>query len=125
LHIYTFTLLRHAIMSNRKSTLGSPSRLSLDSLREILGYFKNDRATLYSLLFVDRLWCNIAVPLLWRQPFELTSQENYDHIIQTYIYCLPEKEKSRFILAGVKLPNHQKPLFDYPTFLRSFDSDKF
>jgi hypothetical protein len=112
-------------MSNRKNTLSSLSKLSLDSLREILGHFKNDRATLYSLLFVDRLWCNMAVPLLWRQPFEWTSQENYDLIIQTYIYCLPEKEKSRLILAGVKLPEHSKPLFEYPTFLRSFESDKF
>jgi hypothetical protein len=73
------------IMSNHKSTLGLPSNLSLDSLREILGYFKNDRSTPYSLLFVNRLWCKIMVPLLWRQPFDMTSLENYDLIIQTYI----------------------------------------
>ncbi|RIA83088.1 hypothetical protein C1645_787112 [Glomus cerebriforme] len=110
---------------NQKSTLGLPSNLSLDSLREILGYFKNDCSTLYSLLFVNRLWCKIVVPLLWRQPFDMTSLENYDLIIQTYIYCLSEKEKSHFILAGVKLPYHPTPFFDYPTYLRSFDSDKF
>ncbi|RGB32792.1 hypothetical protein C1646_205883 [Rhizophagus diaphanus] len=111
--------------SNQKSILGLPSNLSLDSLREILGYFKNDRATLYSLLFVNRLWCKIVVPLLWRQPFDMASLENYDLIIQTYIYCLPEKEKSRFILAGIKLPHHPNPFFDYPTYLKSFDSEKF
>lgn len=111
--------------SNQKSTFGLPSNLSLDSLREILGYFKNDRATLYSLLFVNRLWCKIVVPLLWRQPFDMASLENYDLIIQTYIYCLPKNERSRFILAGIKLPHHPNPFFDYPTYLRSFDSEKF
>src|SRR6266498_2837136 len=111
--------------SNQKSPLGLSSNLSLRSLQEILEYFKNDRATLYSLLFVSRLWCKIVVPLLWRQPFDMASLENYDLIIQTYIYCLSEKEKSRFIFAGVKLPHHPTPFFDYPTYLRSFDSDKF
>ncbi|GBB87989.1 hypothetical protein RclHR1_01450017 [Rhizophagus clarus] len=111
--------------SNQKSTLGLPSNLSLDSLREILGYFKNDRATLYSLLFVNYHWCKIVIPLLWRQPFDMASLEDYDLIIETYICCLPEKEKSRFILAGVKLPHHPTPFFNYPKYLRSYNSSKF
>ncbi|CAG8474172.1 10551_t:CDS:1 [Funneliformis mosseae] len=103
----------------------SPSKLSLNSLREILGYFNNDPTTLYSLLFVNRQWCDIAIQLLWRRPFEFTSQEKYDLIIETYICCLPEMEKSRLILAGIKVPKNSKPFYKYPSYLRNFDSDKF
>ncbi|CAI2185369.1 18592_t:CDS:1 [Funneliformis geosporum] len=109
---------------HQKNTI-SPSKLSLNSLREILGYFKNDPTTLYSLLFVNRQWCDIAIQLLWRQPFEFTTQKNYGLIIETYICCLPELEKSRLILTGIKVPKHSKPFYKYSSYLRNFDSDKF
>ncbi|CAG8703620.1 15433_t:CDS:1, partial [Acaulospora morrowiae] len=102
----------------------SLSVLSSDILHEVFKYF-SDPTTLYSLARVNHLWNYIAIPLLWRQPFEIVTQERYHKIIQTYAICLPDSAKARLVYAGIKLVNHPQPAFDYPKFLQNFDSDKF
>uniref|UniRef100_U9T5P7 F-box domain-containing protein n=1 Tax=Rhizophagus irregularis (strain DAOM 181602 / DAOM 197198 / MUCL 43194) TaxID=747089 RepID=U9T5P7_RHIID len=32
---------------------------------EIIKYFQNDFSTLHSCILVNRLWCRLAIPLLW------------------------------------------------------------
>ncbi|GBB92850.1 hypothetical protein RclHR1_20660003 [Rhizophagus clarus] len=38
---------------------------------EILKYLQKDFSTLYSCILVNRLWCRLAIPLLWEDPFSL------------------------------------------------------
>ena len=42
------------------------SQLPSDCLREIFEYLKDDIVTLHSCLFVNNLWCEVAVRILWR-----------------------------------------------------------
>jgi hypothetical protein len=38
---------------------------------EVIKYFRNDFSTLYSCVSVNRLWCRLAIPLLWENPFTI------------------------------------------------------
>ncbi|CAG8468309.1 11106_t:CDS:1 [Acaulospora colombiana] len=104
-----------------------PRPLTLDCFEEIIAYLIDDPGTLYSCLLVNRLWCRIAIPLLWSRPFEYHGfGKPAADIIQTYISCLPEGEKQILIDEGLlKLPPLHNPLFDYPKYLKSFESAHF
>jgi hypothetical protein len=39
----------------------------------VLKYFKNDFSTLHSCILVNRLWCRLAIPLLWENPFSIST----------------------------------------------------
>ncbi|GBC30875.1 hypothetical protein GLOIN_2v1767282 [Rhizophagus irregularis DAOM 181602=DAOM 197198] len=49
---------------------------------EIIQYLRNDISTLYSCIFVNRLWCRLAIPLLWEDPFSIPTQ--HYHCIEIY-----------------------------------------
>ncbi|PKC57230.1 hypothetical protein RhiirA1_428635, partial [Rhizophagus irregularis] len=46
----------------------------------VLKYLQNDYSTLHSCILVNRLWCRIAIPLLWEDPFSIPIK-NYNFII--------------------------------------------
>ncbi|RGB27751.1 hypothetical protein C1646_819566 [Rhizophagus diaphanus] len=46
---------------------------------EIIKNFQNDYSTLHSCVLVNRLWCRLAIPLLWENPFSITTG-NYNFI---------------------------------------------
>ncbi|CAG8822397.1 28049_t:CDS:1, partial [Racocetra persica] len=102
-----------------------PYPLSLDCLINIIEYLKNDRATLYSCVMVNRIWCKTSVPLLWSRPFEHQMFGKEVTILQTYISCLNFHDKAQLIDHGTQLPDMPNPTFDYPRYLRGFDSENF
>ncbi|PKC53190.1 hypothetical protein RhiirA1_479808, partial [Rhizophagus irregularis] len=79
----------------------------------IIQYLRKDISTLYSCILVNRLWCRLAIPLLWEDPFSLSTQ-NY-HYINTYLCFLNEDGKAKFNEYGINdnllLSN---TLFNYP-----------
>ncbi|RIA83182.1 hypothetical protein C1645_834213 [Glomus cerebriforme] len=97
----------------------------MNFLENILLQFQDDLCSLHSCLLVNRYWCRLVIPLLWSQPFELVKETSSHKIIRTYISCLPKETKKRFRIGGIKLPNYQRTLFDYPIFLKKFDTQKF
>src|SRR3954453_11495069 len=103
------------------------SKLDVECLEKILGYFSNDNQTLFNCILVNRLWCHIAIPLLWSNPFEFLKFQKYEHgwqLIRTYLTCLPDDEKqtvNKWILPS----DLQKPLFDYPKYLKCLDTFGF
>ncbi|CAI2167079.1 18311_t:CDS:2 [Funneliformis geosporum] len=97
----------------------------MNCLDNILLQLKDDLCSLYSCLLVNRDWCRLVIPLLWSQPFELAKETSSHNIVRTYISCLPKESKKRFRIGGIKLPDFTTTLFDYPTFLQKFDTQKF
>ncbi|CAB4426523.1 unnamed protein product [Rhizophagus irregularis] len=83
---------------------------------EVIKYFQNDYSTLYSCILVNRLWCRLAMPLLWENPFSFT--ENYNFI---GIYLLNLNDDLKIKLNECKIINNSLPsntLFNYPSFLK-------
>ncbi|EXX57692.1 uncharacterized protein OCT59_026092 [Rhizophagus irregularis] len=90
---------------------------------DIIKYFKNDFSTLHSCILVNRLWCRLAIPLLWENPFSIPNK-NYNFII-IYLHNLNGDLKAQ--LSKYKIDDKLFPsntLFNYPTFLKYLYTQK-
>ena len=99
------------------------SKLFSGDLPEISTYIiqnlHNDFNTLYSLTLVNRFWCRLAIPLLWKDPFSIKyKKDSTFRLLGTYFLSLNEDDKSKFKELNLHEfdSNFQKPLFNYPSF---------
>ncbi|GBB95366.1 hypothetical protein RclHR1_02520001 [Rhizophagus clarus] len=107
-------------MSCSKILLGDLPEL----VYEIIKYFKNDYSTLYSCILVNGLWCRLAIPLLWEDPFSIPTK-NYN-FITIYLHNLNDNDfKTK--LNEYKIKNYlfnSNTLFNYPNFIKSLNTWK-
>jgi hypothetical protein len=92
---------------------------------EIIKCFKNDFSTLHSCILVNRLWCRLAIPLLWEDPFSIPTK-NYN-FIEIYLDNLNDDDfKAK--LSEYKIKNNLFPynntLFNYPSFIKYLNTWK-
>ncbi|EXX75661.1 uncharacterized protein OCT59_019079 [Rhizophagus irregularis] len=102
------------------SKLGNLPELTYD----VIKYFQNDYSTLHSCVLVNRLWCRLAIPLLWENPFSIPT-ENYN-FIEIYLHNLNGELKTKFNeheINEILLPSNT--LFNYPSFIKYLDLLKF
>ncbi|PKY26447.1 hypothetical protein RhiirB3_528589 [Rhizophagus irregularis] len=93
-------------------------------MNDIIKYLQNDFSTLHSCILVNRLWCRLAIPLLWENPFSIPT-ENYN-FIEIYLNNLSNDLKSE--LNEYKINDNLLPsntLFNYPIFLEYLNTWKF
>src|SRR6266542_6817684 len=91
------------------------SQLPSDCLNEIFEYLDDDKVNLHSCLLVDRLWCEVAVRILWR------STLNYNNrTYNTLISCLPNESKDILSKDGIiiSIPAPKSPTFNYVAFCK-------
>ncbi|CAB5205677.1 unnamed protein product [Rhizophagus irregularis] len=94
-------------------------------IEEIIQYFRKDLSTLYSCILVNRLWCRLAIPLLWEDPFSIPTQ--HYRCIETYLCFLNEDSKAKFneyIIIDNLLLSNSTLLFNYPNFIKYLDTSK-
>ncbi|POG67099.1 hypothetical protein GLOIN_2v1650344, partial [Rhizophagus irregularis DAOM 181602=DAOM 197198] len=93
---------------------------------EVIKYFQNDDySTLHSCLLVNRLWCRLAIPLLWENPFSINTG-NYN-FIEIYLHNL-NNDDFNTKLNEHNIVNNSVPsnlLFNYPKFLKYLNIRKF
>src|SRR3954468_24929058 len=87
----------------------------------IIQNLRNKFNTLYSLALVNRFWCRLAISLLWEDPFSIRYRE--PHFLDTYLFFLNDNDKSKlkenkFHKLYSKL---YKPLFNYPSLIKTFN----
>jgi hypothetical protein len=95
-------------------------------ISEIIQYFQNDYKTLHSCSLVNRLWCHLAIPLLWEDPFSIPtiSARSYN-FIGIYLHNLNDNDKKKLNEYGINynlLPSNT--LFNYPRFIKCLNLDK-
>lgn len=95
--------------------------LNSDNLVLIFERFYDDKKSLVSCLFVNRLWCQTSLRILWKDPWSLFLNEDKleraKPFFRTILSQLPDDSKK--ILAGRNIKiEPQKPLFDYVSHLR-------
>src|SRR5437762_279984 len=95
-----------------------------DCLRIIFTELENDKSSLYSCILVNRFWCRIAVPILWKTPFDfkketyLKWQPSPSHykLFNTAIHLLPASSKQLLSDNNIELPSlhtlQNRPLFN-------------
>ena len=91
-------------------------------INEIIQHFRNDFSTLHSCTLVNRLWCRLAIPLLWEDPFSMKFPKNY-HFIEIYLHHLNDNDKTKLNEYGISndlFPSNT--LFNYPSFIKCFNT---
>ncbi|CAB4426533.1 unnamed protein product [Rhizophagus irregularis] len=92
---------------------------------EIIKCFRNDFSTLHSCILVNRLWCRLAIPLLWEDPFSIPTK-NYN-FIEIYLCTLNDDDfKSKLSEYDIKnyLFPYNSTLFNYPIFIKYLNTWK-
>jgi hypothetical protein len=95
----------------------------IELINVIIENFYNDFKTLHSCLLVNRLWCRLAIPLLWNDPFSIIT-ENYN-FIEIYLLHLKndaKKELNKYITCNNLYSLNT--LFNYPSFIQHLDTCK-
>ena len=94
--------------------------LPFNCLSEIVEYLE-DKRDLRSCLLIDRLWCEVTVPILW------TSIQNYHTLIVCLPFCLSDESKEVLRKNNVILstPNSRPPIFNYVKYVRSLSCDMY
>ncbi|RGB22159.1 hypothetical protein C1646_776532 [Rhizophagus diaphanus] len=80
-------------MACSKVLLGNFPELTEDFIQ----YFRDDISTLHSCILVNKFWCQITIPLLWKDPFSKKNLKNF-HFIEIYLQKINEKDKRIFLL---------------------------
>ncbi|PKY51911.1 hypothetical protein RhiirA4_424860 [Rhizophagus irregularis] len=83
-------------MACSKVLLGNFPELTDDIIR----YFQDDISTLHSCILVNKFWCQIAIPLLWKDPFSIKNPKNF-HFIEIYLQKINEKDKTQLNRCGI------------------------
>ncbi|CAG8646648.1 13807_t:CDS:1 [Racocetra fulgida] len=98
-----------------------PSILPNECLQEIFATINDaDFSTLYSVILVNRTWCENAIAFLWRAPFRSDPKTtNIDKIVPIFLSFLRYDIKIDLRIDSFKLPT--KLTFYYPSFLRHLD----
>src|ERR1043166_5138120 len=86
---------------------------------DIIQNLRNDFETLYSLALVNRFWCRLAIPLLWEDPFSIKYRVNPFHFLDTYFLFFNENDRNK--LNFHKFDNLHKPLFNYPSLIKTLN----
>ncbi|PKY23264.1 hypothetical protein RhiirB3_437418 [Rhizophagus irregularis] len=89
---------------------------------EIIKYFHDDYITLHSCILINRLWCRLAIPLLWENPFSIQFPKNY-HFIEIYLHNLNDNDKTKLNEYGINndlIPSNT--LFNYSSFIQHLDT---
>src|ERR1051325_7420687 len=103
-------------------------KLNVDCLQLIFDELKgedNYSRILYSCLLVNKKWCNVVVPILWREcSFNRIWTAN-EKIYSTMLSCLPPSSKQLLFDNDIKLPSTvlKSPLFNYISFCEFPDAD--
>ncbi|CAB4408815.1 unnamed protein product [Rhizophagus irregularis] len=109
-------------------------KLPSNCFEEILDSMDNDRNTLFSCALVNRHWCRLSIPLLWRRPFEYGYPKDFGlKLLKIYISFLAVEEKELLRAQDIKVPdninnsnsNNNKLLFEYPKYIQCFDINNF
>src|ERR1051325_2574651 len=91
------------------------SQLPADCINEIFEHLEDDDLTLRSCLLVNRLWCKVAVRILWRNVWNYSTWN-----FHTLIACLPNESKEILNRNGIVIstPSSKPPMFNYASFCK-------
>ncbi|CAI2174333.1 19040_t:CDS:2 [Funneliformis geosporum] len=93
-----------------------------ECLARIFEYLRGERSSLHSCLLVNRSWCRIVVPILWREPFKLLKDKADASLLRTYFSCIEDQDQLQSMQDWMTFPSEvplpQRATFDYPIFLR-------
>ncbi|CAG8644630.1 8340_t:CDS:2, partial [Diversispora eburnea] len=89
----------------------------------ILNNVQSTRSTqdIYSSLLVNRFWCKVTIPILWKLPLGQDYILKKELCIRTYISCMNTQARTLLIQNGFDLSSSPpQATFNYPSFTHKF-----
>jgi hypothetical protein len=100
------------------------SNLNRDILYLIFEQLKDDKNTLCSCLLVNKTWCEIIIPILWKNPWKSLKKENERLLLSVMISHLSDVLKKKIGKHKILTNSYQKPLFNYISYCRHLNLDE-
>src|SRR5213083_800851 len=100
------------------------TKLNVDCLNLIFDELEEDKNSLHSCLLVNKEWCNIAVPILWKKYSNVIlfkENEESKNLVNTILSCLPPSSRQLLSDIDIKLLSTillKTPLFNYISFCK-------
>ncbi|PKY20932.1 hypothetical protein RhiirB3_524665 [Rhizophagus irregularis] len=102
---------------------------NIDIIFEIINKLKNDGASLFNFLLLNKQICELTIPILWENPFKFCNikvESKHYFIIQTYINCFNEDDHKKVIsILNSEFENYNENkiplLFEYGKYLKEFN----
>jgi len=102
-----------------------------DCLRIIIIELQDDPSSLHSCILVNRLWCQTAIEVFWRNLWEFRiivgltgdTYRFWGAVFKTLTSFLPNSSKELWISNEIKvsLYSPKVQMFDYPVYLKSLE----
>src|SRR4051812_42146733 len=103
------------------------TKISTELLIMILNNNIQSTQDLFSSLLVNRIWCKVTIPLLWKLPLGQECCMDDKKLgkkalcIRTYISCMDNQARTLLIQNGFDLSSSTPhTTFDYPSFAHKF-----
>src|ERR1044072_1051564 len=93
------------------------SKLNRDILYLIFEELKYDKNTLYSCLSVNKIWCEVIIPILWKNPWRHLNKRGRRPMLNVILSYLTDELKNNLKKEGIRI-SYQRPLFDYISFCK-------
>jgi hypothetical protein len=97
-------------------------KLNIDCLILIFNELRKNNKSLYSCLLVNKKWCHLVVPILWRKyPYFFSSEKSKEKFSNIILSCLPTSSKQLLLDNNIKLPStilSKSPTFNYVSFCK-------
>ncbi|RIA92880.1 hypothetical protein C1645_820071 [Glomus cerebriforme] len=93
------------------------SKINRDILYLIFEEFYDDKKSLSSFLLVNKTWCEIILPILWKNPWKDLTREKEKLLLYVIISHLSDENKFKQTIDFLK-NSYQRPLFNYISFCR-------
>src|SRR5947209_6160363 len=94
--------------------------LPKECLDEILeNIHTDDIRSLFSCLLVNRHWCRLVIPFLYKSPLpNLTTKTSQTYFINTLVKCMSQGERRSLYRSQIPVAfSKSRPLFTYPIFM--------
>src|SRR5687767_12998830 len=111
------------------------SKLNHDILSIIFEKLSNTGYYLLRCLLVNKFWCEIAVPILWRCPIKYFTDDDFDNaerrksLFSMIILHLPETSSKLLLNENINIisveQQEQKLTFDYVSFCKYINHNFF
>src|ERR1051325_3470795 len=92
-------------------------KLNVDCLSLIFNELQNKKS-LYSCLLVNKEWCQLVIPILWKKYSWYHNYEAGKKPFNTILSCLPSFSKQCLSDNDIELPSSKLPLFNYVSFCK-------
>ncbi|PKY29052.1 hypothetical protein RhiirB3_530247 [Rhizophagus irregularis] len=94
--------------------------LNGDVLYLIFEELQNDKKTLRSCILVNKTWCEILVPILWKNPWKYLKGGNEKLFLKVIVSHSTNEKLTNHLTKRYKflINSYNKPLFDYISFCR-------